>query len=192
MARDGMSRNIGEIRLMCELGTADYSIAGVTYWTDNQIQEVLDGHRENIQIEGLMVQSEYTTGTVVYKDYYWRKPDVEEYDASNTEIFHLENAGGTAVGTANYTVNYEARHIRFSSDQLGSAYYLTYRSYDLKRAAAEIWRKKAGHVAQRFDVSSDNHNLRASQMVKQYLDMSDQYRKEAIPKFSRMVRTDVK
>ena len=190
-ARTGMAAVIDEIRLRCELGTADYSVNGSTYWTDDQIQIELDRYRVVVSEENLHIESEYTTGTVEYKDYYWRKAFVEEYDASNGEIFHLEDGGGTVIGTANYTVNYEAQHIRFSADQAGSARYLSYRAYDVDRVASNIWRKKAAHVAQRFDIASDNHNIKASQLKQHYLDMARQYAKSAHVNTVKMVRGDL-
>ena len=190
-ARSGMSTLVQDMRLMCELGTADYSVGGVSYWSDDQVQEELDKFRQTRYREPLQVESDYTDGTVTYQDYYWHKAEVEEYDASNAEIFHLEDSLGSVVGTADYTVNYEARHIRFDADTAGSAYYLTYRYYDINRVASRIWKKKAGHVANRFDIKSDNHDLKASQLVTHYLKMSKTFASAASPRSVKMVRSDM-
>lgn len=191
MARTSMGDLIAETRVMCELGTADYTVGGVTYWTDDQVQTELDKHRLTVRQEILTMVDEYTNGTTEWRDYYWSRPDVEQYDADNGEIFHLEDVGGTVVGTADYSINYDARHIRFNADTLGSAYYLSYRSYDLNRVASTIWKKKASHVANRFDIKSDNHDLKASQLVQHYLAMAKSYAKEAGPKVVKMIRSDL-
>ena len=38
MARAGMANLITEMRVLCQAGTADYSVAGVAYFSDDQIQ----------------------------------------------------------------------------------------------------------------------------------------------------------
>lgn len=190
MARYGMSRNIRKVRQMCNLGSADYTINGVTYWTDEQVQDVIDRYRMTVYQEHLTRKYDITDGTVEYYDYYWRHPNVEQYGTANPEAWHLETGGGSAVGTASYTVNYESRHIRFSSDTGGEFYQLSYRTYDLDRAAAEIWDYKAAQVAERFDVSSDNHRLLASQLISQYSKMADAFRAQAHPVEMRVRRWD--
>jgi len=41
-ARDGMTNIIATLRAWTEAGTADYSVAGTTYWDDGQLQDTLD------------------------------------------------------------------------------------------------------------------------------------------------------
>ena len=196
MARSGLTQLIFDVRLNCDIQPEEYyvggTVTGVQYWSDDQIQIEMDRYRKDIKQELLHRESEYSTGTVEYKDYYWSCDNVEEYDASNAEIWHLEDAGGTVVGTADYTVNYEANHIRFSADTQGSAYYLSYRTYDIDRISAAIWKKKAAHVAQRFDLKTDNHDMKASQLRKQYMDMAKDFMKSAKPTSNRMIRSDIR
>ena len=190
-ARSGLSQLIEDTRLNCELGTADYTVSTVTYWSDDQIQRELDRQRRDVRQELLHIESEYSSGTVEYKDYYWRFPHVEQYDASNAEIFHLEDGNGSVIGTADYTVNYEAQHIRFSADQVGSARYLTYRAYDLDRVSATLWKQKAAHVALRVDVKTDNHDIKGSQLQAHYMAMAKQFMQSAKPTSRKMVRSDM-
>ncbi len=190
-SREGMAELITEARLMAEAGTADYIIGGGTYWSDEHIQTEFDKTRLVINQEPLMNVSEFTDGTTTFQDYYWDKDNVERFGTVSPEIWHLEDVGGSAVGTADYTVNYDAQHIRFDTDTLGSAYYLTYRSHDLNRVASTLWRKKAAHVAQRFDMASDNHDVKPSQLIQHYLSMAKTYAMASSPKVVTMVRTDV-
>jgi hypothetical protein len=164
-----MSNLIGNVRELCNLGTADYSIGATSFWTDEQIETVLDRHSARIVREMLEAESEWQTGgSVVYTNYRFKETYPEERE-SGTAIWLVQDGAGSAIGTANYSVNYEQRRITFNADTEGQARYLSYYSFDMYRAAAEIWEKKAGHVADRFDVETDNHNLKRSQLHGMYM-----------------------
>jgi len=44
-ARTGMNDLITELRGMTNAGSADTTIAGTAYWSDNQLQAILDRNR---------------------------------------------------------------------------------------------------------------------------------------------------
>ncbi len=168
-ARVGMSTLISEIRKVCNVGTADYTVGGVSYWTDEQIEEVLDKYSQRILRESLLAEGEWQTGgTVVYVNYRFKETFPEEA-GSGSAVWLVQNGEGSAIGTANYSVNYQQRRISFTADQDGETRFLTYYSFDLFRAAAEIWEAKAAHVSDRFDVETDNHNLKRSQLHAMYM-----------------------
>lgn len=186
MARAGMSHLITQVRAGASLGTADYSIAGVTYWTDDQIQTELDRTQrvfKNKIVEGLV---EVTTGgTAQYFDYPLPYNAVEG-TATNWTL--LATDGGTAPG---YTVDFYARLITFSADTEGSAYMLSGATYNVNAAISNIWAMKAAQLAAGgFDWSSDNHSVKASQQIKNYNDMAQYYRNNAGAMFSKRVRVD--
>jgi hypothetical protein len=53
---------------------------------------------------------------------------------------------------------------------------LTGSSYDLQSAAADVWRRKASHVAPTsFDFSTDNHSVSRSQVYQHCLEMAEFY-----------------
>ena len=79
----------------------------------------------------------------------------------------------------------------FDSDTGGSTLYLIGRSYDLDAAAVDIWRQKAGHAANMYDFSSDNHRFARSQFMKHCLEMSEYYSRQAGASTSVMTRSDV-
>lgn len=190
-ARDGMTTVIETLRSWTEAGSADYSIAGVTYWNDEQLQAVLDRCRTDARRTPLQLVSDVNEANVsIYQDYYFDGGHWEEA-TGGTAVWVVEDSLGANVGTASYAVNYQAGHIRFTSDTGGSAYYLSGRSYDLHRAAAEVWRRKAAHVAGRVDWKSDNHDIKASQLQKQYLAMAVSYEKQAPARFVKMHRADI-
>lgn len=190
-ARTGLANLITELRAWTNTSDADYALGSITYWSDDHIQEALDRHRTDIRQQPLMVSPETNeSDELVYYDYYVPAGYYEEA-SGGTAVWTIEDSTGANVGTANYSVNYQAGHIRFTANTLGTTYYLTGRKYDMHRAAAEIWRKKAAHVSERFDWSSDNHRVAASQLYKQYMAMAVDYEKQAPAQFVRMKRGDL-
>lgn len=188
--RDGMASLITQLRGMTDAGTADYTVAGSPYWTDEQLQDKLDDQRRTRRREPLAFTVDAISGgSAEYHDYYFRHAHVEEA-GSGTVAWVLEDSTGADVGTADYEVNYRARHIRFSANTLGTAYYLSYRAYDLNRAAAAVWQDKAAHVAARFDLKIDNHDLKRSQLRDAYLKMAAEYRGKAGGRSIERVRGD--
>ena len=196
MARTGMAELILQVRSMANAGTADIVIAGTTYHTDDQLQSTLDRHREQIERETLAIATDYQNVTPVHPRYQWSEPNVDR-STSGSAAWKIQNgagsvyAGSAGTAAADYSVNYDAREITFNSDTNGTTYYLTYRSYDLERAAADVWEDKAAYVAAGFDVRTDNHDLKRSQLRQSYLDMAKSYKRRAKPKSARFVREDV-
>jgi len=177
MARSGMAALITEMRGYIEAGTADYNIigsAGTTYyWSDDQIQDVLDIHRNDIIFEQLsMYPVQIAGGSLSYQDYRSGYGFYEQ-TTGGTSIFYVQDSTGANVGTASYTPDYRRGQVQFGSNQAGTVYYLTGRSFDLNAAAADIWRRKAAHFsATSFDFSTDNHSVSRSQVYKHALEMA--------------------
>lgn len=188
-ARNGMLDLIERVRLLTDAGTAEHTVQGVDYYSDEHIQERLDRSRMDVYRERLTLQTEYSGGTAIYKKYYFPTADVERAD-SGSAAWLVEDYQGSAIGTASYTPYYDAQYIEFASNTLGSAYYLTYRQYDVERTAAQVWREKAAFVASRFDVKTDNHEIKRSQLRQAYLENAKLFEAQAKPKVVHMVRTD--
>jgi hypothetical protein len=191
MARTGMANLILRLRGMTNAGTADYTVNSVNYWTDDHLQDRLDMFRLDLNRVPLTAETEYSGGTAQYFDYYAPTGDFEEYTADDSTIFQVEDGDGDAQGTSLWTADYLRGVVRFAADQGGTAYYLRARSYNLNRAAAAVWRMKAAHYAERFDVSTDNHRLSRSQLIKQCLDMAALYDNQSGIATVTMVRTDL-
>lgn len=185
MARTGMANPILKLRQLAAAGTADYALAGVTFWTDDQLQSILDQHREDIFSQRLEIVPTVTGGTTHYYDYYCTPGDYEQ----GTAAFQVTDSLGNAVTP---TINYEAGHLSFgTTDQGGTVYYLTGRMFDMSAAAAHVWRSKAAHVADAYDFSADGHSMSRSQMQRQYLEMANVYAGQAKITNVQMVRGDV-
>lgn len=187
MPRSGMTELISRIRALTNAGTADYAIAGTTYWTDDQIQAVLDRNSTPVRIRMSEV-AENIGGILEYHDYLWGDNDLERA-ASGTAVWRVVDAGGTIQGTALYSTNYDQRKVRFAVEKLPPIY-LESTAFDLNASAAQIWREKAAYYASRFDVSTDNHSLQRSQLMAHADKMARQFERLAAPRMVSMQRSD--
>ena len=173
MARTGLADLITELRGMTEAGTADYTIASTAYWSDNQLQNVLDMYRTDIIWEQLsMYPVQLSGGSSGYYDYRSSYGFLEA-TTGGSAILYLQDGTGATVGSASYTPDYRRGQFQFTANQAGSVYYLTGRSYDLYAAAADVWRKKAAHYApSAFNFSTDNHSVSRSQIYEHCKEMA--------------------
>lgn len=173
--RDGMTEVILTLRKLCEAGTADYTLAGVTFWTDEDLQDILDDHRQDVS-EQMRVVARYSSGGQAFHDYYFSAGPVERV-ASGASAFQVYNSAGSLAGTAAYSVNYRAGHVEFTADQgSGAQYAVRARAFNINGAAAEVWKAKAAHYqAAGFDVETDNHNIKRSQLVDRALKMVETF-----------------
>lgn len=178
-ARAGMLNIITRLRGMTNAGINDYSIAGVPYWTDAQLQDILDANRTDLRRVMMLAQPElHGGGTTTYTEYWIGHKNLEEL-SSGTAYFYIETGDGTNVGTADYSVDYQRGIVTFASDQGGTTYYWTGRKYDISGAAADIWERKASQVAHMFSFSTDNHRIDRGALAKQYLEMAQRYRSKS-------------
>lgn len=189
--RDGMKHLVIRLRGMCMAGTADAVVpGGDIYWTDAHLQTALDLTRRDVIREPLRVEPvQISAGSVEYHDYCFSRRDVERED-SGSAAWLLQDSTGSVVAGSAYSVEYDAGRINFPADTRGTAYYLTYRSYNLNAAAADVWEQKAGHFAGQFDIKTDNHDLKRSQKYDHAVRQAEKYRRLAPPKTATLVRTD--
>lgn len=172
--RLGMQPLILQLREMTQAGTEEYTISGQDFFSDEQLQDVLDRFRLDIYQEIVRPVPQFIDGATVYRDYFFNAENVEQA-TSGSAVWQMRTENGAAVGTADYTIEYYARRIRFNTATDGSEYNLDYRSYDMYRAAAYIWRLKAANVASRYDVRTDNHDLKRSQLRASFEKMAEHY-----------------
>lgn len=160
--RTGMSDLVQTVRELSNAGSAEFQVGATTYFSDDHIQTALDNNRRDIRYEPMESYPEQVVGSLVYKEFH-----TEPYLESGT-VFYLQTAGGSAVGTSLYSVDYTRGVVTFTNDTAGTAFYATGRTYDVYTAAAEIWDRKASNVANQVDWSSDNHSVKNSQVFQFY------------------------
>lgn len=189
--RETMGGLIGQVRGLANLGTADYTVGTVAYWSDAQVQEVLDRHRVDVVDERVEPVRELAAGgSAAYFLYELPMGHFETTDGG-TAVFVVRDGTGTLAGTGDFSVDYGAGRVRFADDQMGTVRYVSGRSYDVYRAAGEIWEMKAASVAERFDFSADGASFKVSQLVAQYERMAERMRSRGRVAVGRLVRDDV-
>jgi hypothetical protein len=169
-----MSALITNLRSMTAAGSADYSLAGSAYWTDDQLQTVLDKYRVDVYYDDMVPIPHYPAGGgieyLVYRAHYKNLED-------GTAITITDPAGGT-VGTADYTIDAPRGIITFDTDRAATGtitYYLSGQAYEPNSAAADVWNQKASHYVTAYDFSTDNHSLRRGQIIDNCLKMAREY-----------------
>ena len=185
MARTGMQTLIDTVRGYANAATDEWTSETesslVEYWSDEEIQRVLDRHKTEYIHAGVTVQPTYSGGSIVYVQYALGATNVE----SGTAVFKIEDIAGTVTG---YTVDYTRGIATFLTDQSGKAFYWSGFAYDLDAAAADIWRMKASHVAGLVDFSTDGHSVKRSQQAQQYLAMANYFQQRSASEGVQTVR----
>lgn len=191
MARTGMQTLIDTVRGYANAAPDEWTISTDTslieYWSDEEIQRVLDRHKREYIHELMDAQPTYESGSTIFKQYLLNATNVE----SGTAVFKIEDSAGTVSG---YTVDYARGIVTFSTDQNGKAFYWSGFAYDLDAAAADIWRMKASHVAGLVDFSTDGHSVKRSQQAQQYLTMANYYQQRSASEgisTAKIVRDDI-
>lgn len=194
--RDGMTELIAELRLMTDTGTTSDEVNEVDYWSDEQLQAILDQYSQRMtKIKLRPVMSFGTNGTTQTR--FYNIPDILgrwfERDASDG-AFVVQRVDGTPVlvGATDdaYQPNYERREIVFNSDTLRKTFYLSAIAYDLNKAAADIWFKKAGLRASLITWRSDNHTLHEDQEYEHCMRKYIEYSSRGGLTLSRQIRVD--
>jgi hypothetical protein len=174
IARAGMATLVSSLRNYGVMGVNDYTIAGVPYWSDAQVQTVLDKHKVFVNSEQLQPIETMNNGTVLYTEYRSQFGNFEE-TTGGTTIFVIKNSTGSVFGTSNWSADYANGIITFTANTAGTPYYLTGTSYDVYGAAADVWRMKSGHHAQSLDFTTDNMSVKRGQLMKNDMEMANYY-----------------
>jgi hypothetical protein len=179
-ARTGMANLIKRLRGLTQAGTADYSIAGYTYWADADLQDRLDARCTLIEGAALTwLMDSVGAGKQEYHRLKSPYRDLEEAESGTIHWAVRDNQGNEA-GTAAYTKDYTRGELRFSADQSGTASYrLWARSYDLYGAAADVWREKSAYYSDWYNYSSEGQRFDRQKAFDQALQMADQMARKA-------------
>lgn len=163
--RTGMGDLLDRLRGLTNVDIDQYTVATLSYWNDQQLQDTLDGHTEFLvdhpltwRPQNISSTTTYLIAEAAYRN--WEKA------TSGTTRWIVRNSTGTEVGTANYSVDYRVGRLTFAADQGGTAYYLTGYSYDVYGAAVEILEHKLAYVDLWYDFSADNQSFSRSQVIK--------------------------
>ena len=195
--RSGMSAVVEELRQKTEAGNDDYEIAEKSYWSDNDLEAVLDGQRNyhagiSLVAKGVPVEND----TQYYR--YEFPPEFSqlavEGTAEGTAYFNVLLSTGAAVaagGTPDWTFSPSDKAITFDRDTEGTAYYWSGYSYNINEAAREVWTKKAAHAWTAINFAADGARFDREALHKHCLTMADLMVEVQGISMSTMERTDL-
>ena len=175
---------------MTDTSYEDFTVAGVYYWSDKQLQDRLDRYREDFVEEGLSAIQQTRNGTTYYLEYRSQYGNLEGVD-SGTSVFKLDDAAGTNQPGTSWTADYSRGVVTFNADTLGSSMLLTGRSYDLNAAAADVWRYKAANDAKMYSFSAGGQTFTRNQFYEHCRQMATYYEGQAAPTSISLYRSDI-
>lgn len=191
-ARDGMLTIIQELRLLTETAENDETVDGVAYWTDEQLQSILDRSRTDyIQLVIRPISRLIAGGTYEYVTYPF-PAGIEWVETGDTDnVFIVQDTQGNIQNyAADYTVDFDAKIITFAVSTGGDSFYFTFRSYDINKAAADVWGKKLSLRTRLVNWKTDNHTIYEDQEYQHCLERYVFFSGLNGMRTGRMVRTD--
>ena len=161
-------------------------------FSDDTLQRHLDGFRHDFYFEPMTPnQVQLAGGSVAYYEYYAWHQWLETTQAG-TAVFYIQDSTGATRGTATWAdVDYQRGVVTFTTNQAGTALYLTGRSFDVYGAAADVLTDWAQKVSLQFDFSSDQQSFSRSQKQQMLLAAAERYRRQAKPRRANITRPDV-
>lgn len=171
LARTGLADLITELRELTDANVDDYTIAGVPYWSDKQLEKILDNNRTDLKWVEMEAQAE---GSGAYYDYAIGYGNLEQ-TTGGTAIFMVQDVDGASISSALYSVDYKRGVVTFASDTENTTYWATGRSYDLNGAAAEVWRRKQAHYHTAVNFKTDNTSIDRRQLYENAKEMCEYF-----------------
>lgn len=168
--RAGMVEVVAELRRMTDTKENEVDINGVMYWTDDQLQSILDKRRKYVQDALLLPVPEVVNSVTTWTRYHM--PEVAGVWERST-MFQVVTSTGVAAPT--HTIEYDAGIVTFAVTTDGQSYYIRGRLYDLNKAAAQVWLDKAAHRAELIRWKAGTHTLDEDQEYQHCLEMYRKY-----------------
>lgn len=158
--RNGMASVILELRRMTDASATEVKVNGVQYWTDDQLQTVLDQYRHDVLDLPLMPASQREAGKDVTLRYYI--PDeVGTWIENDPTVLTVVDENG--ITQSSYTYDPTSRYFLFDANTNGATRLMRGRFYDLRLAAARVWFDKAGHRVALINWKAGGQNLNEDQ-----------------------------
>lgn len=188
-ARAGMGDIIAALRGETDTEENAVTINGVAYWTDDQLQEVLDRYSQDVYTI-LQATPLKENGSTVYKRYYL-PPELGKDNAflegdETSGAFVLRDSRGYAVSDSLYTYYGSRKLVEFNSNQNNKTFILEARLFDLFKAAAHVWNMKADFRTALITIKAGGHQLFEDQEYLHCIQMRDYYRSRQGISVSRM------
>ena len=190
--RTTMAAIINRLRSMTNTSLIDYTQStGQVFWDDQHLNDILDQYRVDVYREALQPDAVMTSGgTAEYRIYNAMESNWETSDGG-TAVFYVQDNNWATVAGSLYAADYIRGRVTFTTNTLGSAYFLTGSTYDLPAAAADVWRQKAAHFSEHVSFSADGMSINRQQLISNCLMMADKYAAQTGAMVATIYRSDV-
>ena len=172
--RVGMADLVARLRTATNASDNDHTILSQTFFSDDMLQARLDNYQETDLGLVLVPCPRFIDGAYVYLDYV--VPAHISYDFEGPapdSHWRAYNSLGTAyVLDTDYTLNLAAGRLTFTQDLAGAFVYLDCQTYNVHRAAADVWREKAAFAATESNWQSDNHRIEAAAVFEHCMELA--------------------
>lgn len=166
MARETTAYLIAEVRRLTGAGTAEYAVDSTSYFTDNQIEQVLDSRRIRLARVPINYEYELSGGTTIYTKGYVGYKWLEGTTSGGTAGFIISNSQGSVIAGTLYTLSPEDGYVEFTADQHGSLRYVTGWIHNPYKAAVDILTSWIIELGKQVDWASDNMRVNRGQKAK--------------------------
>jgi hypothetical protein len=173
-----MALIIAQLRTMTDAEESEVTVNDVAYWTDVQLQEILDHSSTDVLDVDLTSVPFRESGTITYKRYYI--PDtVPSQWLERDAALEVVDVLGNLISSSNYTYYPGRRLIEFTADTGGTSYRLRGLMFNMNAAASEVWKQKAAHRAELVEWKAGPHAVREDDMYQHCLQMAQFYSTKA-------------
>lgn len=167
--RSGMVYLILLLRSLTDAQIGETTVNNLAYWTDHQLQQILDLYRtRHVQIPLTPIPQTVGGQTVYYLYEFPHYVDNPEY-ATDSPFFSVTNKNGDVL--TDYTYEVGTNYITFDGDQEQGERYLTVSCYNLRLAAARVWSEKGAQRAALVDWKAGGQTLNEDQEYQHCMSM---------------------
>jgi len=167
-----MTQHILELRRMTDASATEVKVNNVQYWTDDQLQGILDAYRHDVLDLPLLPASQREAGNdVTYR--YYIPDEVGTWIENDPLYLSVVDENGNAV--SGYTYDSINRYMLFTTNTSGATRLLRCRFFDMRLAAARVWFEKAGHRVALINWKAGGQNLNEDQEYQHCMAMFQAY-----------------
>jgi hypothetical protein len=184
MARPTMALVIARLRRLTDAATDDV-FNDVTFWTDDQLQDILDENSFPVLDLELTPSTMLVNGVADWRTQFFSKKTLKAYDYErNAQV--VETSTGTPIDSDFFTLDWQRMTVTLTEDvTTNTDYSLRITLYDMWDAAARVWYEKAEQRASYISTKANAHKLEMQQERQHCKDQAIYYRSRRIRVFKR-------
>lgn len=150
---------------------------GVTYWSDDQLEAILDTLGKRVRVRLNASTSDNTTFVI----------DLPRHYRLDTATLVVYTSGGTVVSTS-YTLEQGRGELVFTEVLANDYYYVEVLAINMWEALAELWEQKANQRVHYIDFKAGSNKVNLQQEYTHCVDRGRYYRNKTIKRHRRKWR----